>query len=147
MKNTRPLQLATLSPTRGPIEVIQRIALEIALETVPLSWNHVGIQLVERAFDLDSARHRYTAWSPSADAFSNAQIGLGIEMFGPAAFAWEGRKRWYALHRAQSGQAVVLCDLLWTTCWEGRLAAGEPGRGVSSGVDAINRRSTRRGRT
>jgi len=67
---------------------VQRIALEIALETVPLSWNYVNIQLVERPFDLDSARHHCTAWSPStADTFSNAQIGLGIEMFGPAAFA------------------------------------------------------------
>jgi len=55
----------------------------------------------ERAFDFDSVRRRYTAWSPNAETFSNAQIGLGIETFGPAAFAWEGRKRWYALHRVR----------------------------------------------
>ena len=55
----------------------------------------------ERAFDFDSVRRRYTAWSPSAEGLSSTQTRLGSEMFGPAAFAWEGRKRWYVLHRVR----------------------------------------------
>ena len=55
----------------------------------------------ECAFDFDSVRRRYTAWSPRAETRSSTRTGLGSETFGPAAFAWEGRKRWYALHRVR----------------------------------------------
>ena len=55
----------------------------------------------ERAFDFDSVRRRYSAWSPSAETLSSTQTGFGSAMFGPAAFAWEGRKRWYVLHRVR----------------------------------------------
>ena len=57
--------------------------------------------LFERAFDFDSVRRRYTAWSPSAETLSSMQTGLDGGMFGPAAFAWEGRKRWHVLHRVR----------------------------------------------
>jgi hypothetical protein len=115
-----------------PTEVIQKIALE----TVPLSWNHADIRLgrpgppatlwalhltsrrlrgsllfaenpvfyatvFERAFDFDSIRRRHTAWSAGAETLSSTRTEPGSEMFGPAAFAWEGRKRWYALHRVR----------------------------------------------
>lgn len=115
-----------------PTEILQRIALE----TVPLSWNHPEIwrgrpgppttlwalhltsrrlrycllfaenpvfyaTVFERAFDFDSVRRRYSAWSPSAETLSSTQTGSGSAMFGPAAFAWEGRKRWYVLHRVR----------------------------------------------
>jgi len=115
-----------------PTEILQRIALE----TVPLSWNHADIRrgrpgppttlwalhltsrrlrdcllfaenpvfyaaVFERAFDFDSVRRRYSAWSPSAETLSSTQTGFGSAMIGPAAFAWEGRKRWYVLHRVR----------------------------------------------
>lgn len=57
--------------------------------------------LFERAFDFDSVRRRYTAWNHSAETLSSTKTELGSGMLGPAAFAWEGRKRWYMLHRVR----------------------------------------------
>jgi hypothetical protein len=133
-----------------PTEIIQRIALE----TVPLSWNHAEARrgrpgppttlwalhltsrrlrdcllfagnpvfyatVFERAFDFDSVRRRYSAWSPSAETLSSTQTGFGSVMLGPAAFAWEGRKRWYALHRVRKAakqweREYGTCKYCWT---------------------------------
>jgi hypothetical protein len=55
----------------------------------------------ERAFDFDSVRRRYPAWSLRTETLSRTHVELGNEIFGPDAFAWEGRKRWYVLHRVR----------------------------------------------